>query len=72
MQLVTTAKVDFADAEYEDIIVTVLASNRQYEKADKSAFAIRAADIERVDPSPLGAKGWRSPAPVTGQRLHSG
>jgi hypothetical protein len=48
---IATAKVDFVDAEYEDIIVTVLASNRQYEKADKSAFAIRAADIERVDPA---------------------
>lgn len=47
---ITTAKVDFVDAEYGDIIVTVLASSRHYENADKSAFAIPAAHIQQVDP----------------------
>jgi hypothetical protein len=48
---ITTAKVDFIDAEYEDVIVTVLASNRHYERAKERAFAIRAADIQRIDPA---------------------
>ena len=45
---VTTAKIHFVDEEYEDIIVTVLTSNRHYEQLGKAAFTIRAADIERV------------------------
>jgi hypothetical protein len=47
---VTTAKVDVVDAEYEDIIVSVLTSNRHYERPRELArFAIRAADIQRID-----------------------
>jgi hypothetical protein len=45
---VTTAKVDFVDSEYEDIIVTVLASNRHYERPAERAFAIAAADISSI------------------------
>jgi hypothetical protein len=48
---ITTAKIDFIDAEHEDIIITVLQSNRRYENADRSAFAVLAAQIQRVDPA---------------------
>ena len=48
---ITTAKIDFVDAEHEDIIITVLLSNRQYDDADRSAFAILAAHIQHVDPA---------------------
>lgn len=47
---ITTAKIDFVDEEYEDIIVTVLTSNRHYEQPSDRAFSIRASDIERIDP----------------------
>jgi hypothetical protein len=46
---ITTAKVDFVDAEYEDIIVSVLTSNRHYERPGELALAIRAAEIQRID-----------------------
>ena len=48
---ITTAKIDFVDAEQEDIIITVLQSNRQYENTDRNAFAVLAAHIQRVDPA---------------------
>ena len=48
---ITTARIDFIDAEHEDIIITVLQSNCRYENADRSAFAILAAHIQRVDPA---------------------
>lgn len=48
---ITTAKVVFVDAEYEDIIVSVLTSNRDYVQPEKNAFTMRSADIERVTPA---------------------
>jgi hypothetical protein len=35
---ITTAKVDFVDAEYEDIIVSVLTSNRHLRAARRTSF----------------------------------
>jgi hypothetical protein len=48
---VTTARVDFVDSEYEDIIVTVLSSNRDYMRPDQQAFTIAAADVASIDPA---------------------
>jgi hypothetical protein len=52
---ITTAKVDFVDLEYEDIIVTVLVSNRKYEQPSERAFAIAAADISSIVEANLDA-----------------
>lgn len=52
---VTTAKVDFVDREHEDIIVTVLSSNRFYDRPSEQAFAIAAADITSIQEANLGA-----------------
>ena len=48
---ITTAKIDFVDAEYDYIIVSVMTSNREYVQPEKNAFTIRAADIQRIDPA---------------------
>jgi hypothetical protein len=44
---VTNAKIQFADAEHEDIVVDIISTNRpdRYRTETKSAFAIRAADL---------------------------
>jgi hypothetical protein len=39
---ITIAKVEFVDLEHEDIIVSVLSSNRHYERPRETVFAIRA------------------------------
>jgi hypothetical protein len=52
---VTTAKVNFVDSEYEDIIVTVLASNRHYERPSERAFTIAAVDISSIEEANLDA-----------------
>ena len=48
---ITTAKVDYVDAEFEDIIVTVFTSNQHYERPGERAFTIRAAHIQRLNTS---------------------
>ena len=50
---ITTAKVEFVDVEHEDIIVSVLSSNRHYERPKEQAFEILAADIEHLVPAEL-------------------
>jgi small nuclear ribonucleoprotein (snRNP)-like protein len=47
---VTTVKIVFVDAEYEDIIADIIQTNRpvNYKEAPDSAYTIRAADIATI------------------------
>jgi hypothetical protein len=47
---IATAKIAFVDAEYEDIVVDIVQTNRpeQYKGPPDSAYTIRAADIASV------------------------
>jgi hypothetical protein len=49
---ITTAKIVFVDAEYEDIIVDIVQTNRPetYQKPiQSSAFAVRLSDLDFIE-----------------------
>ena len=50
---ITTAKIAFVDAEYEDIVVDVIRTNRPDSYRDSnSAYAIAAADLVSIEEVP--------------------
>lgn len=48
---IATVRVEFVDAEYEDIIVDIINTNRRdkYKGPSMSVYAIPAADLATVD-----------------------
>jgi hypothetical protein len=50
---ITKAKILFADAEYGDIVVDIITTNRpeRYRRDTKSAFAIRVTDLISIEES---------------------
>jgi hypothetical protein len=48
---ITKAKILFADAEYEDVVVDIISTNRpeRYRRDTKSTFAIRVADLISIE-----------------------
>jgi hypothetical protein len=54
---VLKATIDFVDLEYEDIVVTVLETNKpeQYKGPKNAAYTVKAADIVSVERVPKTA-----------------
>lgn len=52
---ITTCKIVLVDAEYEDIIVDIIHTNRPYNyRSEDSAYAIAVSDVASVEEAPAG------------------
>jgi len=47
---IAAVRVVFVDAEYEDLTVDIIQSNREYKGPKGSAYTISAADVVSVEP----------------------